>query len=148
MTNLYEADYWAWTQQQAEALRKRSGNELDWDLLAQELDALGATEERELRSRYGVLMAHLLKWAYQPDRRSRSWTNTIADQRDKIAGHFERNPGLKSLDADIFSRAYRDARRQASSETDLDLDLFPASPPFTIEQVKSEDWLPEAAGRA
>lgn len=148
MTDLYAADYWAWTQKQADALRRRSGNELDWDLLAQELDALGATEERELRSRYGVLMAHLLKWAYQADRRSRSWTNTIADQRDKIADHFERNPGLKSLDAEIFSRAYRDARRQASTETDLDLEVFPLSPPFTSEQVRSEHWLPETAERA
>lgn len=144
MTDLYDADYWAWTQKQADALRRRSGNELDWDLLAQELDALGATEERELRSRYGVLMAHLLKWAYQPDRRSRSWTNTIADQRDKIADHLDRNPGLKSLEEEVFAKAYRDARRQASSETDLDLALFPAAPPFTPDQAKDENWLPEA----
>jgi hypothetical protein len=144
MSDLYEADYWAWTQRQAEALRRRSGNELDWDLLAQELDALGATEERELRSRYAVLMAHLLKWAHQPDRRSRSWANTIADQRDKIADHFDRNPGLKNLDAEIFAKAYRDARRYASSDTDLDLSVFPADPPFTPEQARDENWLPVA----
>ena len=145
MTNLYEADYWAWTQQQAEALRKRSGNELDWDLLAQELDALGATEERELRSRYIVLIAHLPKWAFQLERRSRSWTNTIATQRDDIAMHLRRNPGLKGNEEETFLGAYANARRQASTEADLDLDIFPAAPPFSKEQAKDEDWLPESA---
>lgn len=146
MTDLYDADYWAWTQKQAEALRRRSGNELDWDLLAQELDALGATEERELRSRYIVLITHLLKWAFQPERRSRSWTNSIANQRADIADHMKRNPGLKSLEEETFYGAYLNARRQASTETDLDLGLFPAAPPFTKEQAKDEDWLPEAPG--
>jgi Domain of unknown function DUF29 len=148
MTDLYDADYWAWTQKQAEALRRRSGNELDWDLLAQELDALGATEERELRSRYIVLIAHLLKWAYQPDRRSRSWTNTIANQRADIANHLQRNPDLKSMEEASFLGAYSNARREASSETDLDLDVFPTAPPFTKEQAKNEDWLPDAVARA
>lgn len=142
--SIYDEDYWTWTQKQADALRRRSGNELDWDLLAQELDALGATEERELRSRYVVLMLHLLKWAYQAERRSRSWTNTIANQREHIAEHFERNPGLKSQDAAIFAKSYKEARRDASSETDLDLKLFPVDPPFTPEQVKDENWLPDA----
>lgn len=146
MSDLYEADYWTWTQRQADALRRRSGSELDWDLLAQELDALGATEERELRSRYIVLIAHLLKWAHQPDRRSRSWANTIANQRDEIGTLFQRNPGLKNLDAEIFSRAYPNARRDASSETDLDLSLFPEAAPFTAEQARDETWLPEPQG--
>ncbi len=142
--DLYEHDYWTWTQKQADALRRRSGNELDWDLLAQELDALGATEERELRSRYIVLMAHLLKWMHQPDRRSRSWTNTLANQRADIANLFERNPGLKSVDQAIFAGAYPNARREASSETDLDLSVFPVEPPFTPEQVRDENWLPDS----
>jgi hypothetical protein len=142
--SLYDEDYWTWTQTQADALRRRSGNELDWDLLAQELDALGATEERELRSRYIVLISHLLKWAHQPDRRSRSWSNTIANQRDEIETLFKRNPGLKSLGGEIFARAYANARRVASSEADLDLSIFPSEPPFTQEQANDENWLPEA----
>lgn len=145
MSNLYDEDYWTWAQQQANALRRRSGNELDWDRLAEELDALSATEERELRSRYTVLMAHLLKWAYQPERRSRSWTNTIATQRDRISDHIARNPGLKGLEDGLFLKAYKDARRDASTETDLDLAMFPAEPPFTKEQAKDEAWLPDAA---
>lgn len=143
--SIYDEDYWTWTQKQADALRRRSGNELDWDLLAQELDALGVTEERELRSRYIVLITHLLKWAHQPARRSKSWSLTITNQRADIADHLRRNPGLKSVEAEVFASAYSNGRRQAAVETGIDLDVFPAAPPFTPAQVKDENWLPGAA---
>ncbi len=142
MSKTYEADYYSWTKEQADALKRRSANELDWDLLAQELDALGASEERELESRYRVLLAHLLKWHYQPERRSRSWRNTIATQRRLIARHLARNPGLKGEEAQVFEEAFSYARLDASSETDLDLDFFPEAPPFTMDEAKDEAWLP------
>lgn len=145
MNDLYEDDYWSWTQAQARALKRRSGNELDWDRLAEELDALGATEERELKSRYAVLLAHLLKWTHQPEKRGRSWTNTIAVQRHAIADHLERNPGLKGLEQELFEKAYWQARREASSETDLPIETFPEAAPFTPAQAKDPDWLPPDA---
>lgn len=146
MSELYDQDYWTWTKRQAEALRRRSGNELDWDRLAQELESLGASEERELRARFVVLLAHLLKWAHQPERRSRSWENTIANQRDEIADHLARNPGLKSAEEALFLRAYALARREASTETDMDVANFPEAPPFALAQAKDPAWMPEAAG--
>ncbi len=77
---------------QSDAARRRAGNELDWDGVSEELRLLGVSEERELRSRYVVLFVHLLKCIVQPERRSRSWENTIAVQRDEIALH--RGPPL------------------------------------------------------
>jgi hypothetical protein len=143
MTKTYDADYYSWTREQADALKRRSANELDWDRLAEEMDALGASEERELNARYVVLLTHLLKWIYQPERRGRSWSNTISEQRAQIARHLRRNPGLKAHDAEEFEIAYQSARREASTETDLDVDVFPEAPPFTMEQAKDEAWMPE-----
>ena len=77
MSKGFDADYYTWTREQADALKRRSANELDWDKLAEELYCLGVSEEKELGSRYVVLLAHLLKWIHQPDRRSRSWRNTL-----------------------------------------------------------------------
>jgi hypothetical protein len=142
MTSTYDDDYYTWTKLQADALRRRSANELDWDLLSQELEALGKTEERELRSRYRVLLAHLLKWIVQPDRRTRSLENTIRTQRDEVDVHLTDNPGLKSIESEAFASAYRNARRDASTETDLDLKSFPETPPFTMDQAKDEAWWP------
>ena len=115
---------------------------MDWDNLAEELETLGAREERELVSRYRVLLAHLLKWIVQPDLRGRSRENTIANQRDDLTDLLARNPGLKSKEDDAFMRAYRRARRDASTETELDLGQFPVEPPFTADEAKNADWWP------
>jgi hypothetical protein len=142
MSKTYEADFYTWTRQQADALRRRSGNELDWENLAEELDTLGRTEARELFSRYVVLLTHLLKWQYQPERRGRSWSNTIIAQRRDLAKHLRQNPGLKAVETEEYVDAYARARLDASTETDLDLDTFPETPPFTIEQAKDDAWMP------
>ncbi len=141
--DLYDSDFYSWALAQAAAARRRSANELDWDNIAEELEGLSRSEARELNSRFEVLLAHLLKWIVQPELRSRSWRNTIANQRDAIARHLEQNPGLKGREAEEFAAAYRAARRDASSETDLDLDRFPEEPPFTLDEAKSADYWPQ-----
>lgn len=136
-------DFYGWAMAQSDAARRRAGNELDWDGVSEELRLLGVSEERELYSRWLVLLTHLLKWIIQPDRRGRSWLNIIALQRRMLARHMSRNPGLKPREPEAFAEAYTDARLCASSETDLDLDLFPVEPPFTIDEARNEAWLPE-----
>jgi hypothetical protein len=138
----YKNDFYAWALDQATLARSRSSNAFDWDNVALELEALGKTEARELRSRFVVLITHLLKWMIQPERQSRSWVNTIANQRDEIALHLADNPSLKAVEQDNFALAYGLARRNASTETDLDLDLFPAEPPFTLQDAKRADFFP------
>jgi Domain of unknown function DUF29 len=138
----HQTDFYGWAQDQAALARSRSANAFDWDNVALELEALGKTEARELRSRFVVLIAHLLKWMMQPERQGRSWVNTIANQRDEIALHLADNPSLKASEQSSFDLAYGLARRVASTETDLDLDLFPARPPFTLEQACQNDWFP------
>jgi hypothetical protein len=139
---LHDSDFFSWTRAQADALRRRSANELDWDMLAQEMDALGSTEIRELNQRYRVLQMHLLKWILQPERRGRSWRNTIMNQRDELDRHLRMNPGLKPHEADEFADAYVKARRDASTEMDMDLELIPETPPFTIDEAKDTAWWP------
>jgi hypothetical protein len=143
MTKSYEADFYSWTREQADALKRRSANELDWENLAEELETLGRTEARELYSRYVVLLTHLLKWSIQPDRRGRSWSNTIQVQRRELEKHLRHNPGLKAVEAEEFRDAYARARLEASSETDMDVSAFPEASPFTMDQAKDADWMPE-----
>lgn len=138
----HDSDFFSWTRAQADALRRRSSNELDWDKLAEEMDALGSTEIRELESSYRVLQSHLLTWILQPERRGRSWRNTILNQRDAIHDHFAMNPGLKPMAAEQFARAYVKARRDASTEMDMDLELIPETPPFTMGEAKDTAWWP------
>ena len=75
--SLYESDFYGWTELQAKALANRQVEALDWQNLREEIISLGKQEYRELVSRLTVLVGHLLKWEYQPDKRSRSWFLTI-----------------------------------------------------------------------
>ncbi len=70
--DLYERDYYSWALEQAQALRARRTEALDWENLAEEVEGLGRGEVRELESRLEVLLVHLLKWRYQPKKRRRS----------------------------------------------------------------------------
>jgi ribosomal protein L29 len=92
--SLHERDFYGWVQQQCAALREHNSGQLDWDGLQEELEALGRQEYRELVSRLAVLLGHLLKWQFQPDRRSGSWFLSIREQRRAIARLLAQNPSL------------------------------------------------------
>ena len=83
-TTLYEQDYHAWAQETAQLIRQGRFLEVDVEHLAEEIEDMGASRERELESRLGVLLAHLLKWRYQPERRGASWEAAIKEQRQRI----------------------------------------------------------------
>jgi hypothetical protein len=68
-TIAYEQDYHAWAQHTAELIRQGHFAEIDIEHLVDELEDMGASKERELENRLGILLAHLLKWRYQPERR-------------------------------------------------------------------------------
>jgi hypothetical protein len=145
---LYDTDYYSWCLEQAAALRRVAGERvntsvpIDWENVAEELEDLGKSRARELRSRYVVLLLHLLKWTYQPSRRSRSWRATIVEQRDEIVQVLAENPGLKPQQEASFAVAYPSARKRAAAEIGRPLSALPEQCPFVLEQVVSDDFWP------
>lgn len=152
MSALYEQDFYSWCLDQATALRSaahlriNTAVPVDWEHLAEEIEDLGRSRARELRSRYTILLLHLLKWLYQPEARSRSWQATIAEQRDELQQVLAENPGLKPGRAESFASAYASARKRAAIETGLDPVIFPEACPFTIEEAQDDAFWPEPAG--
>ena len=140
---LYERDFYAWANEQAALLRAGKLNCADIDYIAEEIESIGRGEKRELINRLTVLLLHLLKWQFQPERRGKSWRITIEQQRDDIDEHLADNPSLKLLVAGAIASAYRKARLEAERETDLDRSTFPATCPFTFEQMRDEAFWPE-----
>ena len=135
MTKLYEQDYFAWTQDQADALRRRSINELDWENLLEEVEGLGKQQRSELRSHLIILLVHLLKWRLQPARRGRSWELTIREQRKESERVLRQNPSLKPELEAVLAEAYETAVIRAERETRLAASAFPAAMPFTLREV-------------
>lgn len=118
----YQHDILAWANEQAAFLRAGRFDLLDIDHLAEEIEDVGKSEQRELMSRMAVLLMHLLKWRYQPERRGSSWENTIREQRRAILLHLADVPSLKAKlrDPNWIERVWIDARLRATEETGLD----------------------------
>src|SRR5437762_1300284 len=89
----YERDFYSWLMQQARHVRDGRWDALDRDNLAEEIESLGREQFNKLESALRVLMTHMLKWDYQPDRRSRSWWASISEQRLKLGDVLGDNPG-------------------------------------------------------
>ncbi|MCG9886474.1 MAG: DUF29 domain-containing protein [Cyanobacteria bacterium] len=135
----YEADFYAWTQQQGAILREWRPPQLDWENLAEEIESMGRQERRELVNRLAVLLGHLLKWRYQPELRGKSWRTTIQEQRRQVARLMKQNPSLKSYLPEAFLEGYGDGRLLAIRETALDEEDFPIDPPFDLDWALTAD---------
>jgi hypothetical protein len=142
--DLYERDYYTWALGQAKALRAHSGKALDWENLAEEVEGLARSEARELKSRLEILLVHLLKWRYQPAKRSRSWRLTIREQRQRVVQVLEESPGLKGTLGESVTAVYALARLVATRETRLAERTFPPASPWTFEQMTDEEFWPNS----
>ncbi len=92
----YDQDVVAWASEQARLIRTGQFDKLDVEHIADEMEDVGKSEKRELASRMAVLLAHLLKWQFQPARQSKSWQRTIKEQRKSLALHLGEVPSLKT----------------------------------------------------
>jgi hypothetical protein len=141
--SLYERDFYAWANEQATLLRAGQLSAADIEHIAEEIESMGRTEKRELVSRLTVLLLHLLKWQYQPDRRGNSWKRSVANSRDQLAEHMADNPSLKARLPEAIEAAFRYARRDAANETGLDDSSFPLECPWPFERIMAADFWPE-----
>lgn len=144
MTVTYDSDVVAWAREQAALLRERKFSQLDIEHIADEVEDVGKSEQRELASRMAVLIAHLLKWRAQPERQSRSWTSTIGNQRERIALALKATPSLKASlrNEDWWREAWLDALARASQETGIDEAEFGETCPWTVDEVLDAGFLP------
>ncbi len=134
-SNLYETDFYAWTVEQAKLLQVGDFQHLDIVNLVEEIASLGKQQRQELRNRLGVLLGHLLRWYYQPGKRSKSWRVTIQSQRREIADLLEDNPSLQPYLPEAMSKGYRAGLDLVVQETSLDYGDLPENCPYTLEQV-------------
>jgi hypothetical protein len=139
----YEKDFYAWTVHNAKLLREGKLSEVDIEHIAEEIESMGKSERRELINRLAVLIAHLLKWQFQPERRSNSWKYTIEEQRDEVLELIEESPSLKHEIEEKLNRAYRKAILWAATEMGVNKSIFKDECPFSLEKALNKDFYPE-----
>jgi hypothetical protein len=146
-TTLYDRDFLQWTEHQMACLQKGQWENVDVDNLVEELGDLGRSEQKELGRDLKVLIMHLLKWQYQPERRTASWEVTLSNCRDGIQDCLEDSPSLQRFlnDTEWAAKYYRRARRDAAKETQLPIDMFPAECPYALEDILNPNFFPISA---
>jgi hypothetical protein len=145
MGTTYEQDVVAWANEQAALLRAGKLSAIDIEHIAEEIEDVGKSEQRELASRMAVLLAHLLKWQFQPERRGSSWQATLRIQRDGIERRLRKTPSLKPMlkDAEWISDMWGDACQVAANEAGIGVSIFPEACPWPMEAVLSRDFFPD-----
>ena len=140
--NLYDADFYAWTQEQALLLRNQQWSQVDLLNLIEEIESLGKQQRQELRNRLSILIGHLLKWQYQPYHRTRSWLVTLQVQRLDTLELLEDNPSLKSDILEVLNKAYLKAVKLAVKETNLSPQTFPKICPYSLPEILDDNFYP------
>jgi hypothetical protein len=143
MRTEYDADIVAWANEQAALLRARKFAQLDIEHIADEVEDVGKSEQRELKSHMAVLLAHLLKWRFQHERRGTSWQVTIRSQRKEVARSLADTPSLQiNLDDQewwdiVWGRAVDLANRETGIKD------FPIAIPWSRQQILDPEYLPD-----
>lgn len=131
----YAEDFYTWTQEQSARLRSGDLSGLDRENLAEEIESLGKSQFASLVSALRVVLLHMLKVDYQPSKRTRSWSISIATHRLHVAEELSESPGLKSRLVEAIGKAYRLARLEAAQETGLAVKCFPEACPYTYQDI-------------
>lgn len=144
MKTSYETDVVVWANEQAAFIRAGRFDLLDLEHIAEEIEDVGKSEQRELANRMAVLLAHLLKWQYQPNRQGNSWARTIKEQRKGVLKRIKETPSLatKMSDDEWLDGVWSDAVAQAASETGID--TLPEACHWGMADILREGWLPTA----
>lgn len=141
LAELYETDETAWLEATAQLVRDGQLDQIDTDSLAEYLTDMARRDRREVESRLIMLLAHLLKWLHQPERRSGSWRATIVEQRQELEGLVGRGV-LRNHGETVLADTYFRALERVTAETGLAVSVFPKECPYTLDQLLAPD-LPE-----
>ena len=139
ISNLYETDFALWIEQTSLLLRSGNYEEVDWENLIEEIEGLVKSDKRALRSQIERVMMHFLKWDYQPERRSRSWRNSVAEGQNQIHQLLQDSPSLKPYLVEVLPECYRVAIKLASIQTNLPRERFATECPYSVNAVMTRE---------
>lgn len=142
LPNLYDQDFALWIVETLQNLEQRNFEQLDIKNLLGEIEDMGKSQKHALESNLAIILLHLLKWQYQPEKRSNSWKLTLREHRQRLHKALRDSPSLKVYYLTVLAECYQDGRELAADETGLDLTTFPVELPFTSENILDSKFLP------
>ena len=142
ITTLYESDYFKWLEKTLDKLRNQEYEQIDWGNLIEEIETMGRSEKNALESNLIIILLHLLKWQYQPQKQSGSWERSIIEHRRRVRRALQDSPSLKPYLVSILEGSYYEAVKQAKAETKLPLSTFPKACPYLLTSILDDQFFP------
>ncbi len=136
--DLYERDEVAWYGAMIELIEQGRTESLDFVNLKELLESMAKREHREVKSRLRILLAHWLKWEYQPDQRSGSWVATLLTRRFELRDEVCASRVLYNYAIEIIDEVYPRAVVLAATESGLPAETFPETCPVTLDELLAE----------
>ena len=144
---LYEQDFAEWSDRMGSLIRAGKFDEVDVENVAEEIESLGRSERRGVRSQLQRLMMHKIKQQIQPDRGGTSWRLSIEEARQAIVDHVEESPSLRPhLEANL-QKLYKEAIELAIMETGIGDYVMPRQCPWTLDFLLEETRLGRESDR-
>jgi len=142
MGDLYDTDIVAWSERQADALRHRAANEVDWDNVAEEIEDMGNERVHAVASHLVQALLHDLKAeAWPASRDVPHWRAEARGQRDEARERY--TPSMAQRPELRIERLYRRALRQMPDTEDGVAPLpMPATCPMTLEEILADEPAP------
>jgi hypothetical protein len=138
---LYEKDFYTWTQETAALIAAGTWHEIDQALLVDEVAGRGRDDQREIARRVQRLLKELLLWWALPGERKGNWASAIIEERARLEDIVRDSPSLHAQLGVVMAAEYRWARSKAQDQTPGY--IFPEACPFTVAQVLDLDFFPE-----
>ncbi len=140
--SLYDQDFNLWLSATAQKLREKRFDEIDLDNLIEEIESMGRSDRKAIKSFLRILLEHLLKITYWESERGYNlnhWLDEIFNFRYEIADSLEDSPSLKNYLIEVFEPTYQQATKKVEARLKFKV---PKESPFTLEQVLDPDWFP------
>jgi len=134
LSDLYLADETAWLDSMADLIRSGAHSELDYANLREYLQDMAGRDRREVESRLEQFLLHILKWEYEPEKRTRSWRVSINQQKRELNRHASRGV-LRNHAESCLSNAYLAALEDTATETGLPEETFPPECPYALDEL-------------
>lgn len=141
--DLYDRDVLAWSEHQADLLRRlargKRVNDLDWEHVVEEIEDVGLSELHAVESYLEQILVHLLKTQTWPASQSlNDWRAEIVSFQGRAERRF-----APSMERRIeLDQLYRRAVRQVTTLNDGELPAGrPEACPFTLDALLRQDWL-------
>lgn len=140
---LYEEDFYSWTQRNTELLRQKRFSEVDFENVIEEIESIGRREKRELKNRLGDLILTLLKWTVQKSYQNEIEKMRIKEKRIRVFEILDDSPSLESELSKNLEKIYEISVLRAIAETGFGEKMFNKNCPFTLDQCLDFNFFPK-----